>query len=69
MRGVHSLIFLVFVVCLLSTYDIKAQENVQNLELRTEKIISGCVEKGLCGDELNVGMESAKASALVEAGR
>lgn len=32
------------------------------LEVRTEKIHAGCVERGLCGDELAVGMESARAS-------
>ena len=32
------------------------------LEVRTEKIHAGCLDRGLCGDELAVGMESAKAS-------
>lgn len=32
------------------------------LEVRTEKIHAGCVERGRCGDELAVGMESARAS-------
>jgi hypothetical protein len=41
-----------------------SQERVKdgNLEVRTEKVSAGCLEKGQCGDELAVGMESTKAS-------
>jgi len=35
----------------------------QTFEVRTAKVIAGCLEKGLCGQELEVGMESAKTSA------
>jgi hypothetical protein len=35
----------------------------QTLEVRTAKVVAGCLEKGLCGQEYEVGMESAMASA------
>ena len=67
MRPNLTLLFLIFSICLLFSWDIKAQESVQNknLEIEVEKVVNGCIEKGLCGDDLAVGMESAKASALV----
>lgn len=61
MRRCTALLFPVL-VCFLLSYNTKAQD--KNLELHTEKIMSGCIEKGLCGEELAVGMESAKAAAL-----
>jgi hypothetical protein len=43
----------------------KRTRKTKTSEVRVDKVINACVEKGLCGDELAVGMESAKASALV----
>jgi hypothetical protein len=57
----------VLLVCLVFSWGIKAQEKEKdrNLELHVEKVLHGCVTKGHCGDEFTVGMESARASALV----
>ncbi len=38
-------------------------ERDTNMEVSVAKVIAACVEKGLCGDELAVGLESGKASA------
>jgi len=56
--------FMSFMTCLLVPMAIAGQESGQdkNLEVRVEKVLAGCIEKGQCGDELTVGMESARAS-------
>ena len=49
-------------ICLAAASLLVAQEIVdKNLEVRTNRVIAGCLAKGQCGDELTVGMESAKA--------
>jgi len=35
----------------------------KNLEVRVNHVLAGCVERGLCGPDLEVGLESARASA------
>jgi len=59
-----QLALLAVLTCLLFPLATRAQESAQdkNLEVRVEKVIAGCLEKGQCGEELTVGMESAKAS-------
>jgi hypothetical protein len=60
LSGVGSIL-----ICLAAQSILMAQEIAldKNLAVRADRVISGCLEKGQCGDELTVGMESAKAQA------
>ena len=59
-------LFSVFFSCLLTPFAVSSQELPdRNLQLNIDKLINGCIERGLCADELAVGTESAKASTQV----
>lgn len=59
----HSLLSQVLLIAITGCAQTQSAGPDRKLEVRANQVLAGCVERGLCGPDLEVGLESAKASA------
>jgi len=59
----NSLLSQILLVAITTCAQAQSAGPDKNLEVRVNKVLAGCVERGLCAPHLEVGLESAKASA------